>query len=171
MVIGAIKSLAAEGYALDPKPNKVQKYELTAEAQQCMTNGSPEVRFFNHVNAEAGSTESDLMAVFNNNKAAFLNGKKNCMSKRWVGFTKEDGLYRRLVGEVADALVAQLQHVEASAGVVGCFDDLTAFGKQKKKGDHWKTLKKKENGGVKNNDYFFRRKGTQLSIYVCQSRG
>jgi phenylalanyl-tRNA synthetase alpha chain len=157
--------LAAEGYCLDPKVVKVQNYELTQEGRTCIATGSPELRFFNSVNADTGSTEQELMAIFNNNKGEFMNGKKNCMSKRWVGFTKTDGLYRRLVGvtDVSDELVRQLKHVDTSTGALGCFDDLAVW-KQRKKGENWKILKKRKMVSLKTTTSFSVAKGPKFQI-------
>jgi phenylalanyl-tRNA synthetase alpha chain len=160
IIIGAIKSLAAEGYTLDPKVIKVQNYELTKEARLCLTAGSPEIRFYNNVSADGGTSEQDLIPVFNNNKGDFMNGKKNCMAKRWVGFTKDDGLYRRLVSsaDVSDVLVAQLKHVDSCSGDIGCFDDINVW-KQKKKGENWKILKKRKMVELKTTTSFTVAKG------------
>ena len=163
LVVGGMKSLAAEGYCLDPKVVKVQNYELTQEGRACIATGSPELRFFNSVNADTGSTEQELMAIFNNNKGEFMNGKKNCMSKRWVGFTKTDGLYRRLVTDVSDELVRQLKHVDASTGALGCFDDLAVW-KQRKKGENWKILKKRKMVSLKTTTSFSVAKGPKFQI-------
>ena len=147
LVIGAIKSLAAEGYVLDPKPTKKQSYSLTQTGRDTVSSGSPEVKFFNSVTETTGSTEAELMPIFDNDKGKFTNGKKNAMKLRWIGFTKQDGgRFNRLVAasDVADELVRQLQHVEAQAGALAIFDDLKAWPGQKKKGDVYKTLKKRK---------------------------
>ena len=147
LVIGAIKSLAAEGYVLDPKPTKKQSYSLTQTGRDTVSSGSPEVKFFNSVTETTGSTEAELMPIFDNDKGKFTNGKKNAMKLRWIGFTKQDGgRFNRLVAasDVADELVRQLQHVEAQAGALTIFDDLKAWPGQKKKGDVYKTLKKRK---------------------------
>jgi len=146
-VIGGIKKLASEFYVKDPKVIKKQNYSLTDEARGCMATMSPEIKFYNSVGEASGSTEADLMAVFDNNKGQFMNGKKNAMKSRWVGFTKDNGgLYRRLVDQtqVTDELVRQLNHVDVQGGALDIFDDLGAWKGQKKKGDNWKTLKKRK---------------------------
>ena len=144
-VVGAIKSLAAEGYVTAPKVLTSKAYTVTDEGRDVMSIGSPEFRFYNSVSADSGAVEADLMPIFNNNKNQFMNGKKNAMAKRWIGFTKEGNLFTRKVqeAEVVDYVCAQLNHVHENGGAENLFDDLTLWVGQKKKGDVYKTLKKR----------------------------
>ena len=144
-VVGAIKSLAAEGYVTAPKVLTSKAYTVTEEGRGVMSIGSPEFRFYNSVSADSGAVEADLMPIFNNNKNQFMNGKKNAMAKRWIGFTKVGNLFTRKVQEedVVDYVCAQLKHVHENGGAEHLFDDLTVWVGQKKKGDVYKTLKKR----------------------------
>lgn len=113
-VVGAVKSLEAEGYVA-AVASSTDILELTPEAEGYVARGSPEVQLFAALPEEGARTEAELEAAFSKDFVAIAKGK--ALKNKWIARDAATGAYRRAVAAVGrDELVEQLQSVRAAAG-------------------------------------------------------
>ena len=88
-VVGAMKSLEAEGY-LTSESTVTEFWKLTPEAAGYVDRGSPEAQLYNAIGPD-GMTDADMEAVFSKAFLAFAKGK--CMQRKWIAKDKATNKY------------------------------------------------------------------------------
>ena len=115
-VVGAVKSLEAEGY-VTAEATTTEILALTAEAEGYVARGSPEAQLFAALPVGGGAmTEAELEAAFSKEFVAIAKGK--ALKNKWIARDAASGAYRRAVEAVGrDELVEQLGSVRAGGAV------------------------------------------------------
>ena len=114
-VIGAAKSLEAEGYIVATQLVD-ESWSLTAEAEGYMARGSPEAQVFAALPVEGGLDEAGLAAAFAAAPGVLAVGKGKAMQRKWVAKDKASGRYVRACAETGvDELQQQLAAARAGS--------------------------------------------------------
>jgi phenylalanyl-tRNA synthetase alpha chain len=113
-VIGAVKSLEAEGYVTS-EALSTEHLVLSTEAEGFIARGSPEAQLFAALPAEGGLSEAQLIEAFSKEFVGIAKGK--AMQHKWIA-REPTGLYRRAVAAITrDELVEQLTAIRGGASI------------------------------------------------------
>jgi hypothetical protein len=105
-VVGAAKSLEAEGYVICDAFTS-EHLILTEESVSYVADGSPEAQLFQALPSDGGTSEADLESLFSREFVSIAKGK--CLKNKWIVRDPGSGLYKRLVPAILkDELVEQL---------------------------------------------------------------
>jgi len=116
LVVGAVKSLEGDNYVSNTEL-KTSFYNLSAEAEEIITNGSQEMIVLSAL-IEAGSqgmSMSDLQTKVG--KGIFQIGRGKCMKNKWIAKEGDKLVSLKDAGEVIDETQTQLKALRQAGGV------------------------------------------------------
>lgn len=110
-IIGAVKSIQANGDLIVADPQSQKRLDLTDEGKSVVKNGSHEALVFNAVPA-SGIPQAEIMKSVPNAKIGF----SKAMSAGWIAVDKSKGVVVRKVSEIQDVVQTNLQLIAEGQG-------------------------------------------------------
>lgn len=113
-VIGAVKSIQANGDLITADPLSLKRLDLTDEGKAVAEHGSHEALVFNAVPAEGGISQADIMKSVPNAKIGF----SKAMSAGWIAVDKSKGapMVVRKASEIEDTVRDNLRLISQGLG-------------------------------------------------------